>query len=147
MKSRNYRVVYDYPYSRATTFSELNGIKAECLKETVLCAGGAAVNSDNLLLVSCGNCLSVLTPTPQNKPVFNNGAYWRLTNAYSFGFSPTYNINQNRNDVFDCAGSNCPDIKRLSWYLYQNIDGFRLGKLTNKVTGALTNYRKLVFLK
>ena len=112
MKSQGYRVVYDYPYSHATTFSELNSIKSECSSETVMCAGGVASNNkDNLLLVSCGNCLSVLTQTPKNVPVLNNGAYWYLTDiggTRSFGYSPSNNIVQGNCDYYDYK-----DNKRL----------------------------------
>ena len=81
-----------------------------------MCAGGAALNSDNLLLVSCANCHSVLTETPLNQPVLNNGAYWYLTTGKSFAFSLSYNIKQNSADIYDCDSSfkNCKDSSRLS---------------------------------
>jgi hypothetical protein len=130
MKSQGYQVVYDYPYSHYTNISELNAIRQKCSPDTVLCAGGvAAEDSDNLLLVSCANCYSVLTSTQLDKPVLNNGAYWYLTNEKSFGFSPSSNIKQSWVDMYDCNPLPCTDNKRLSWYLGGGYGGWRLGDL------------------
>lgn len=85
MKSQGYEIVYDYPYSHPTTINELNVIRLNCLSETILCAGGAAKGSYNLLLISCGNCRSILTATSKNNPVLNNGAFWYFKSSYSFG--------------------------------------------------------------
>ena len=147
MKTNGYKVVSDILYGSVTTFAGLNAIKSNCSSQTVLCAGGAAVGSDNLLLVSCGNCLSVLNPTLKNQPVLNNGAYWYFSDLQSFGFSPIYNITQFQADTFDCVGgySNCPDNTRLSWHLLGHVGGWRLGKLTH--LNHDRNYRKIIFLK
>ena len=79
MKSQGYEIVYDFPYpdffSSQLSYSEFSGIRSNCMSNTVLCAGGAAKGSNNLQLISCGNCLSILTPTPENTAVLNNGAY------------------------------------------------------------------------
>ena len=143
MKSQGYRVVYDYPYSNATSLSELNSIKSECSSETVLCAGGVASNNkDNLLLVSCGNCLSVLTQTQKNVPVLNNGAYWYLTDiegSRSFGFSPSYKICQNGCDTYGWS-----DNKRLCWLLQGYSGGWRLGKKIS--IDDSYQYHKIIFL-
>jgi hypothetical protein len=146
MKSLGYRVVYDYSYySHSTTITELTEIKSMCSVESILCAGGAAKNSDNLLLVSCGNCRTVLTETAPNKPVLDNGAYWYLTDRKSFGFAPVYNINQNNPDVYDCkiGWSNCNDDKRLSWNLPGR--GWRLGRF-NDFAGTISNFRKIILI-
>ena len=37
--------------------------ESKCSSETIFCAGGAAKGSDKLILISYGNCYSVLTPT------------------------------------------------------------------------------------
>jgi len=141
MKSQGYRVVYDYVYNHVTTLAELNEIKSKCSAETILCAGGVASNnSDNLLLVSCGNCHSVLKQTLLNKPILNNGAYWYFTDKYSFGFSPSYNINQVPYDYFDC--SPCRE-ERLSWTLCNVCGGWRLGNLTSLFSYS---YRKIMLL-
>ena len=76
LNSQGYQKVYDVPYYfNSTTFEELNAIKSKCSFESMLCAGGAAKGSNNLQLISCGNCVSILTPTPENTAVLNNGAY------------------------------------------------------------------------
>ena len=149
MKSQGYRVVYDYPYSHKTSLSELNSIKSECSSETVLCAGGvASKNEDNLLLVSCGNCLSVLTQTPKNVPVLNNGAYWYLTDikgSRSFGYSPSNNIHQYNCDIFDYNynTNEYEDNKRLCWHL-DGTGGWRLGKKIS--IDDSYQYHKIIFL-
>lgn len=147
MKSQGYRVVYDFPYSYNTRSTDLNFIKSQCSNETVLCAGGAAKESDNILLVSCGDCLSVLTSTVINKPILNNGAYWYFTDKKSFGFSPDFNIKQNSPDGNDCSSVNniwtsCPSDERLSWRL-DNAGGWRLGSLINLNDDE---YQKFIFL-
>ena len=151
MKSQGYRVAYDFPYSYNTTSIELNSIKLQCSTETILCAGGAAKGSDNLLLVSCGDCQTVLTETPLNTPVLNNGAYWYLTTGKSFGFSPNGNIKQLNADWYDCeyinnSVKNCKENSRLSWHLTDNLGGWRIGKLTGSELGWYSNHRKLIFL-
>lgn len=145
MKSQGYTIDTDFPWNHETTLDELIQIKSKCSPQTVLCAGGAATNSDTLLLVSCGDCLSVLKPTEVNKPVLNNGAYWYFTNGYSFGFSPNSSIYQNLVDFFDCIKLPdwiCTDNKRLSWHV-GTYSGYRLGKITT----FEPIYRKIIFLK
>jgi len=150
MKSQGYRVINDVSSSKGSSFEELNAIKLHCLPETILCAGGAATGSDNLLLVSCGKCHSVLEPTLLNRPVFNNGAYWYLTNKISFGFSPTYNIKQADADCIDCTRDEkgvwnyCADEKKLSWFLNGSCctGVWRIGKLIN----LHSNHRRIIFL-
>lgn len=147
MKSQGYEIVYDVLYSSyGPTLAELNAIRLKCSDESVLCAGGAAVASDNLLLVSCGNCFAVLTETPLNKPVLNNGAYWYLTDKKSFGFSPSSNIKQDNADWYDCdkARKKCTDDKRLSWWL-SGRGGARLGKISHHES-SLNNYRKIIMI-
>jgi len=146
MRAQGYELVYDFVYNHSTTISELNAIKSKCSAQTILCAGGAALNSDNLLLVSCGSCNEVLKETTNNKPVLNNEAYWYLTDKKSFGFSPSYNIKQLSVDWHDCDSSakSCSDDKRLSWYLGGG-GGWRLGKLNN-VENEMSDYRKIILI-
>ena len=145
MKLQGFKTVYDFPYSHATTLTELNSIKSQCSSETLLCVGGA--DNDNLLLVSCGNCRAVLTPTPRNHSVLNNGAYWYLTNSYSFGFSPIYNIKLDPDqDTFDSVlDKTFPDQNRLSWIMYDGKGGWRLGDLNDKA-GTTKGLRKIMML-
>ena len=147
MKSQGYQIFYDFPYNHSTSLSELNAIKAKCLSDSVLCAGGAAKGSDNLLVVSCGNCHSVLSPTLTNQPVLINGAYWYLTEKKSFGFSPISSINQRSVDCYDCDSAKCNDCndnKRLSWSLISGWGGWRLGKLSK--LNYDNNYRKILLI-
>lgn len=153
MKSQSYKIVYDLMYSKETSFAELDAIKSKCLHESVLCAGGGAVGSDNLLLVSCGNCKTVLSTTLQNKPVLSNGAYWYFSGAWSFGFSPSFSVIQADTDVYDCynSGKYCADDKRLSWWMVHdcssptNDKGARLGKLNN-YRNNMNEYRKVILI-
>ena len=148
MKSQGYQILHDITYyAQPTTLAELNAVKSKCSSLTVLCAGGAAVGSDNLMRVSCGKCHSVIMPTAVNKPVLNNGAYWYLTNGFSFGFAPISAIKQSTSDTYDYderSGKNCQDNKRLSWSLHDGWGGWRLGNLTND--GLLNGYRKILLL-
>jgi hypothetical protein len=150
MKSQGYQVAYDYPYSHATTLDELKKINSKCSAETVLCAGGVASwDSDKLLLVSCGNCKSVLTQTPRDEPVLNNGAYWYLTKNYSFGFSPSHYIYQFYVDGYDCdyfldTNPKCSSNERLSWRLDGIYGGWRIGQITQLRYSDL--FRKIIIL-
>ena len=87
---QGYENVYDFYYSHKTTSTELINIRSKCNNNSILCAGGSAVGSDSLILVSCGYCLSVLNETVPLRPVLNNGAYWYfsyVSGSSSFGFS------------------------------------------------------------
>jgi len=146
LKLQGFKTVYDFPYSHATKLKELYSIKSQCSNETLLCVGGA--EGDNLLLVSCGHCQTVLTETPLNKTVLNNGAYWYLTPLYSFGFAPISKINHYYDqDTYDCDKDYtiCPDKKRLSWIVYQEKGGWRLGDLNDKADST-SNLRKIMML-
>ena len=139
MKAQGYKVVYDYLYNHDTTWSELNSIKATCSPQSVLCVGGGPQNSDNLLLISCGNCQAVMTPTQHNTPVLNNGAYWYMTNSLSFGYAPNSLISQDQADTIDTNVNT-----RLSWHIVPGNGGWRLGSLTG--LNSDTNYRKIMLL-
>jgi hypothetical protein len=87
-----------------------------------------------------------LTATSTNNPVLNNGAFWYFRFLYSFGFAPNKNISLSPDqDTFDCDSSkiNCPDTKRLSWIMYSNRGGWRLGNLVNLNNDT---YRKILIL-
>jgi len=146
MKLQGFKTVYNFPYSHATKLAELHSIKSQCSSETLLCVGGA--EGDNLLLVSCGDCETVLTETKKNQPVLNNGAYWYLTKDYSFGFSPIYNISlEPDQDTYECNSdlTICPDNKRLSWIVYKDKGGWRLGNLNDK-SDTTKGLRKIMML-
>jgi len=122
--NQGFKTVYDQLYSNKYIDPDLNNIKTQCNQNSLICVGGADGNN-NLLLVSCGSCLDILTTTIRNQPRFVNGAWWYFTPGYSFGFAPNSNINQDAADFFDCAGSICQDSNRLSWHLPGY--GWRLG--------------------
>jgi len=146
MISQGYTKVYDTLYSQLTTLTELNNILSICSVNSILCAGGAAVGSDNFLLVSCGKCQSILMPTPRDSPVFNNGAYWYLTNGLSFGFSNVYTIIQGNCDNYDYSNN-----LKLCWNMGCSVScTYRLGKLYNDGSANsqsfYNNYRKIILL-
>lgn len=138
--SQGFSNVYNFAYGHSSTSEELNLIKSNCSANSILCAGGALAGSDNLLLVSCGNCLSVLSSTPHNQPVLINGAYWYFTPNYSFGYAPTNSVSQNTCDNF-----NPKDPLRLCYHLDQYVGGWSIGTLT--YLNYDTAYVKILLLK
>ena len=126
--NKGFKKVYDQLYSHAVTINELNSIKSQCNKDSIICVGGAD-NYNTLLLVSCGSCLDILTTTPLIQPRLVNGAWWYFTPGRSFGFAPNSNIFQGSADHIDCGNiphTNCKDSNRLSWHL-NGWSGYRLG--------------------
>ena len=105
-------------------------IKSSCLPSTVLCLGGRDSTNDVLLVVSCGLCSVVLTPTAKNTPNLHNGAYWYYSPdiilSQSMGFAPTATINQYNTDTYDTSNN-----QRVSWNLDNGYGGWRLGSLMN----------------
>ena len=103
-------------------------IKSSCLPSTVLCLGGRDSTNDVLLVVSCGLCSVVLTPTAKNTPNLHNGAYWYyspdISGSQCMGFAPTATITQNSADGHDTS-----NIQRVSWHLTGTIGWgrYRLG--------------------
>ena len=150
MIDAGYESVYNYTYSHITTYNELINIKSNCNYNTIICVGGSEYNSDNLLLVSCGNCNQVLTNTSLNNTQLINGAYWYLKSNYSFGFSSNQNILQYYADTYDCTLNNnktyeCSDNNRLSWHLTEITGGWRVGTINGLNTSP--SYKKYIFLK
>jgi hypothetical protein len=145
---QGFKNVFNTTYSTETISNDLINIESLCTKDSVLCVGGSDT-ADNLLLVSCGNCLNILTPTTINNPNLINGAYWYFTDKKSFGFSPIFSIAQNFVDIYDCPyfPRNCKDSKRLSWSLTGYHGGWRLGILNDDEKSIPFNYQKMIFLK
>ena len=137
MLRQGYSQVYDYTYDHATTLTELSSILSNCRFNSILCVGGSSVSSDVMLLVSCGDCQSILTQTSLNNPTLINGAYWYMTSDKSFGFSDSSTISQNSCDT---EGGNF----RICWHLSGGSGGYRLGSLTG--LNSEKNYRKLIFV-
>lgn len=140
---QGYENVYDFYYSLKTTSTELINIRSKCNNNSILCAGGSAVGSDSLILVSCGYCLSVLNETVPLRPVLNNGAYWYfsyVSGSSSFGFSPIFNIYQRNCDDYD----NYQDNSTICWHINLAVGGWRLGKIWN--LDLSNTYKKLLYL-
>lgn len=138
--NQGYYEVYNYAYSYATTTAQLALVNVTCDRYSILCAAGGAANSNSLLLVSCGNCWSILSVTQVNRPRLVNGAYWYMTPNYSFGFAPNATINQITCDKFDTTNS-----FRLCWHLDQNVGGWRIGSLVWFLNQDF-NYVKYLFV-
>ena len=133
-----YQIVYERLFSHKTTGGEIDLIAATCNSNTILCAGGRNINSQILILVSCGNCLKITKETVLNNPVLESNAYWYRTALKSFGFSPNRNITQNIADQFDVKSN-----LRLSWHLDELHGGWRLGNIT--LLNDNNQYLKILF--
>ncbi|CAF1098867.1 unnamed protein product, partial [Brachionus calyciflorus] len=142
-----FQIVYDQFYSNSTIYSDLTLLRNYCNPNSILCAGGGLANSDILLLVACGNCYQILTNTTKNSPKLVGSVYWYMTIDYSFGFSPSSTINQNRVDTYSLS-----DPLRLSWFIDSYSGGWRLGTITNLFTSTMykkgvTNQRNFMSYK
>ena len=73
--NQGYDIAYNFTYLHSTSIAELNAINSTCSQNSILCVGGAASKSNILLLLSCGNCWSILSTTKKDTPVLINGAY------------------------------------------------------------------------
>ena len=128
------------PYSHSTTKSEMETIKSSCSASTVLCLGGRDSTNDVLLVVSCGLCSVVLTPTAKNTPNLHNGAYWYyspdISGSESMGFASNATITQGNADYYDRSNN-----QRVSWHLDNGYDGWRLG---SKYGYDYTRYYKVI---
>jgi len=137
MIQQGYTVVYQQTYGTAFTANDLTQIQSKCLTSNfILCVGEAEVGASNLILVSCGNCYSILQTTITNQPVLINNAYWYNTPGKSFGFAPTSIITQNSCDT---TGPNDP--QRLCWHMDGSSGGYRIGAIYPS-----GSYLKLVYV-
>jgi len=94
-----------------------------------------------LLVVACGNCLSVSSSTIINTPVFDTSAWFYLTAGFSFGFSNSSIIKQNP----DSDSQDTNDGLRVSWVIDKIVGGRRLGTITNLQNSD--QYYKMMFLR
>ena len=139
-----FELVYDYPYSHATTYDEIEAIRADCISSTIMCVGGGNQSDGLLRVVACGNCLNITTLTQKNQTSFSMSAYWYYMFGFSFGFAPNSLILQNTAYI-EYADIQDPDSNlRLSWYIDELNGGYRLGNLTNLFFDK--TYYKKVFL-
>ena len=132
--------IYNHTYDYITTDSEIVDLRNRCNADSVLCVGGGIRGDDNMRLVACGNCLSVLSVTALNTPNYVGSAYWYYTPDKSFGFSPSSSISQTI-----CDSSNQNDNLRLCWHTDNQSGGWRLGNIT--YLNSDSGYSKYVFLK
>ncbi len=136
-----YLSVYDVRYNVSTTTTDLSVIRGRCLSTSSVCVGGADL-VDNIKLMACGNCFSIiLRETPKITPNFVQGVWWYYTLNFSFGFSPSSEITQDPADNANTGGSN-----RLSWILPGAVgsSASRLGQLRSLDTN--NGFRKLIYL-
>jgi len=104
--------VYNFPFSHLSTANELSSINSSCIQGSIICVGASLNGSNTMLLLSCGECQSIINFTQLNSPVFINSAYWYLTQDYSFGFSPSSTILQEKCDIYDIQNN-----LRMCWLM------------------------------
>ena len=106
-----------------------------------MCVGGSNLDSDNtLLVVACGNCLSITSQTQPNKPTLLGSVYWYYSPGFSFGFAPDSLIIQDLSDTHDQTSN-----QRISWNLDDLNGGWRLGNFVGLNNN--NSFSKKVFLK
>jgi len=104
--------VYNFPFSHLSTANELSSINSSCTQGSIICVGASLNGSNTMLLLSCGECQSIINFTQLNSPVFINSAYWYFTQDYSFGFSPSSTILQEKCDIYDIQNN-----LRMCWLM------------------------------
>ncbi len=142
IESMGYILIYNHTYDWITTNNEISTLRSQCMQTSELCLAGADSRSFNLLLVACGNCFHITNLTQKNVPSKLDSVWWYYTPNLSWGFSPTYSINQNTAD--NIIGDSTSQY-RLSWHTDGSNGGYRLGSLV-----ALNNnnqYNKYIFIK
>ena len=133
-----FTTIYNQTYGYATKDAEIIDLKKNCTPESILCVGGGQIGNDNMRLVACGNCFSVLNVTALNTPNYVGSAFWYFTPTKSFGFSPSSSINQ-----YTCDYIESNDNFRLCWHTDGSSAGYRIGN----VVSFDDNYSKYAFLK
>ncbi|CAF0882076.1 unnamed protein product [Didymodactylos carnosus] len=128
--------VYNEPFDHPTTAEELGSLISQCKKEIIVAAAEKST-ATVLALAACGPKDILQLNTKKNQPVQFGNVYWYLTPKFSFGFSPTPNINQSIIDTEDEQGD-----KRLSWFLDGFSGGYRAG--TKKKLNDNRNWRKII---
>jgi hypothetical protein len=111
--SPSWSIIYDFPYSHATTVEELRALKSQCKGQIIV---GAVQGSSSAILkiAAMGPSEILLLDSPLNQPTKHGNVHWYLTPKKSFGFAPsTTTIN------CGCAdhGEKDNSENRLSWHL------------------------------
>ena len=135
-----FTTIYNHTYDYVTTDLEISEFRNRCNADSVLCVGGGIKGDDNMRLVACGNCLSVLSVTPLDTPNYVGSAYWYYTPTKSFGFAPNRTIYQ-----YSCDYIYFENNLRLCWHTDNVSGGWRLGNITYLNSDSM--YSKYVFLK
>jgi hypothetical protein len=133
----SWNIIYDFPYSHATTVEELRALKLQC-KEQIIVGAIEGRSSTILKIAAMGPSDILLLDSPLNQPTKYGNVHWYLTPNKSFGFAPsTTTINCDRADYGEKDNSE----NRLSWKL-GGAGGYRAGA----VIGLNTNnvWRKVI---
>ncbi|CAF1413954.1 unnamed protein product [Adineta steineri] len=133
----NWRVLYDQPYSHATTSTNLLDAAKSCSNQVVV---GARRNATipQLELAAVGPVNVLQQETVRNTPVKYGDVYWYSTKAYSFGFTPNNTIFQYHADFFDLSSALC-----LSWHLDNSYGGYRAGLTIDLTKDEI--WRKVIY--
>ena len=132
---------YNKSYGHYITQTDIDpGAKTTWL---LVCAGAAG--SNRLLLCAAAKREDALRRTSSSRTAYlSNGAYWYNYPTYSFGFTPSIDVNLVFGDILKLA-----DNRLLSWYINRGpFGGFRVGIHHSLVYGTDldgTDYNKLVY--
>lgn len=140
-----WELYYDKPYTHATSRKDLRGIPLEA-RFVLICAKMAEYR--NLTLCAIGERGAVVNERDDESCMRSNGVYWYWKRNYSFGFSPTPEVNLGRGpDYHDCFKPDPTSNERLSWNINNGFGGWRAGYTTrihvNPETGHA--WRKLIY--
>jgi hypothetical protein len=120
--SPSWKIIYDFPYSHATTIEELRALKSQC-KEQIIVGAVQGSSATRLAIAAMGPSDILLLNNPLNQPTKYGNVHWYLTPKVSFGFAPsTATINCRNADTEQKNNSE----NRLCWYLL-GIGGYRAG--------------------
>ena len=140
LKSIGFKTIYNQTYGYEFKDTDISDLKNYCTFVSILCVGGGKAGDDNMLLVACGDCFSVLAVTELNKPNNVGSVYWYYTPKISFGFAPTSSISQNNCDSMDLDNK-----LRLCWNINWSYGAGRLGNIRSLESSSA--YSKYVFVK
>ena len=126
------------PYSDATTIGKLLSCAQSPRK--VLLVGAIKTGQSILSMMAVASANEMLQSTNSTSTaVLRNGTFWYQLEGYSFGFSPTADIDLNYADtLMDSCES------RLSWHLNNGIGGWRAGCDVDLSTAS--NWEKRVYV-
>ena len=112
--------VFDQPYNHKTRTDDLTQLSGLCHNDVLV----SATYNDSITLAAVGPANVLSLNTTWNQPKQFGQVFWYRTSGKSFGFSPSMTIRQTTADNEDLNSST-----RLSWYLDQNMGGYRVGNI------------------